>query len=167
MRSAAGQATRVVTVLVAVVWAAALLNACGDSGSVEPPPGTTPLTITSSAGERRTLFVEIAVTPEQRSTGLSRRTELPRDQGMLFIIPIKGAGFWMRDTWIPLSVAFIGRCGDIVHIADMEPRTETIHDTDRPYAFGLEVNQGWFEDHGVGIGSKVEIPAAYRYADCG
>ncbi len=141
------------------------MAACGGE-ETEPPPGTSALTITNNGGKKQTLFVEIALTPQQRGTGLSNRTELPENQGMLFIIPTRGAGFWMKDTLIPLSVAFIGQCGEIVHIADMQPQTETLHNTDRDYKFGLEANLGWFADHGIGVGSKVEIPAEQRYPEC-
>ena len=85
---------------------------------------------------------------------------------MLFVIPQRGAGFWMKDTLIPLSVAFLGPCGEIVAIADMEPLSPQLHNPDRPYGFGLEVNQGWFSNHGLGVGDKVVLPDGLKPAGC-
>ena len=138
----------------------------GDDKPKEPPPGTTAITLTTDKGAKRTLFVEIADEPSERSVGLSGRTNLADDSGMLFVIPVKGIGFWMKDTLIPLSVAFLGPCGEVVHIADMQPQTLDLHDTDRPYNFGLEVNQGWFSRHGIGVGARVELPQGVRPASC-
>ncbi len=152
--------------VIAVTAVAFALVSCSGGDDDKAPEGTIPLTLTSSAGKEQRLFVEVAETQEQRGVGLSKRTELDEDRGMLFIIPVHGLGFWMKDTLIPLSVAFIGPCGEIVFIADMEPQTETLHDTDRPYKYGLEANQGWFKDHGLDVGSKVEIPDQYKQPEC-
>lgn len=124
------------------------------------------MTITNNAGKEQRLFVEIADTVAERTAGLSGRTELGTDTGMLFVIPQRGLGFWMKDTLIPLSVAFIGQCGEIVFIADMEPQSLEMHDTDEPYSFGLEVNQGWFADHGISVGARVGLPDEVRPASC-
>ena len=137
------------------------------SGDEKTPEGTIPLKMTTTDGESRELFVEVAATSQERGVGLSKRTELDSDRGMLFIIPTRGLGFWMKDTLIPLSVAFIGPCGEIVLIDDMEPQTETLHDTDKPYKYGLEANKGWFARNGITEGAKVEIPAEYRQPECG
>lgn len=152
----------------AFLLATALCLSCGGNGGAgeEPPAGTTRLTITNNSGAKQTLFVEIADEPGERSVGLSGRTSLAEDTGMLFVIPVKGLGFWMKDTLIPLSVAFIGPCGEVVYIADMEPQTLELHDTDRPYSFGLEVNRGWFAKHGIAVGSRVELPQDVRPASC-
>ena len=63
---------------------------------------------------------------------------------MLFVIEQRGPGFWMKDTRIPLTVAFIDACGAILAFTDMEPFSLSLHNTEQPYSFGLEVNQGWF-----------------------
>jgi uncharacterized membrane protein (UPF0127 family) len=162
-----GRFSLLVPLLGLLVLLVSLVAACSSGGDAEETPaGTEPMSITNNAGKEQKLFVEVAESPQQRSMGLSQRSGLPRDQGMLFIIPVKGVGFWMKDTLIPLSVAFIGACGEIVHIADMQPQTEELHDTDRPYKFGLEANLGWFKEHGIDVGSKVEIPERHRYPEC-
>ena len=151
---------RYVLVLVLLV-----LVACS-GGSDAPAPGTTRLTLVNAAGKEQRLDVEIADTAGERTTGLSGRQSLASNAGMLFVIPQHGSGFWMKDTLIPLSVAFLGPCGEIVAIADMEPLSLQLHDTDRPYSFGLEVNQGWFRQHNLSVGDKVLLPDEVKPAAC-
>ncbi len=133
---------------------AMLLAGCG-GGTKE---GQFYLTLVNESGKTAVLQTELADNPQTMERGLSGRTSLPRDAGMLFIITVRGPGFWMKDTLIPLSVAFIGDCGEIVALADMEPQTLDLHSTHRPYKFGLEVNKGWFAQHNIGVGDKVRIP---------
>ncbi len=126
----------------------------------------TPLTVVSAQGKVAHIDVEIADTPEERSVGLSGRESIPPDTGMLFIIPVKGPGFWMKDTLVPLSVAFLGRCGEIVSIQDMQAESLDIHTTDQDYSFGLETPLGWFADHDIQVGDLVSIPRDYRPDGC-
>jgi uncharacterized membrane protein (UPF0127 family) len=153
------------TALPALLMLVIALVACS-STSPAPDDNLTRLEIVGAGGEAVSLRVEIADTEAERSVGLSNRASLPAGNGMLFVIEQRGRGFWMKDTTIPLSVAFIGPCGEIVAIADMEPLSLQIHNTEQTYAYGLEVNQGWFGSHGVGVGSRVEIPLEYRQAGC-
>ena len=98
-----------------------------------------------------TLWVEIADTPKAIRRGLMDREDLPDDHGMLFIFPEERiVGMWMKNTSIPLSVAFIDRGFRIRSIADMEPYSREIHRSDGPVRYALEVNRGWFERHGIG-----------------
>jgi uncharacterized membrane protein (UPF0127 family) len=143
----------------------ALLMACSSGSSNDDK--LTSIEIVNSQRETVSLQVEIADTQDEREHGLSNRSSLPRDQGMLFVIEQRGVGFWMKETTIPLSVAFIGPCGEIVALADMQPLSLEIHDTERTYAYGLEVNQGWFASHGIEVGSMVKIPEAYHLPACG
>lgn len=124
------------------------------------------MSIATGASTNAYLEVEIADTEPERNVGLSGRSSLGANDGMLFVIPVRGPGFWMKDTTIPLSVAFIGNCGEIVAIADMQPLSLEIHGTDRAYSFGLEVNQGWFGSHGIDVGDKVNLPSEVRPAGC-
>jgi uncharacterized membrane protein (UPF0127 family) len=91
---------------------------------------------------------------------------MPPDVGMLFVLPFRGPGFWMKDTLIPLSVAFIAPCGDIVGMADMQPRSEQLHQSEADYKFGLEVNQGWFTKNGIAIGDKLTLPQHLKQPGC-
>jgi len=161
-------ATGVVLLLLAV--------ACSSDAAPEPTPvppaatlrsdGIAVLRLVSAAGVRVSLEAEVADDVEERTQGLSMRVSLPPERGMLFVIDRLGPGFWMKDTTIPLSVAFIAPCGQIVHIAHMEPLSLQIHGTPLDYRFGLEVNQGWFERKGIAIGDKVELPPELRPATC-
>jgi uncharacterized membrane protein (UPF0127 family) len=153
-------------VLAILCFASLLLVSCSD-GDKEPPEGTIALKMTTTDGKTKQIFAEVADTNEERSVGLSNRTELDEDRGMLFLLPVRGLGFWMKDTLIPLSVAFIGPCGEIVFIDDMQPQTDTLHNTDKPYKYGLETNIGWFDDNGVTEGSVVAIPDEYKQPECG
>ena len=105
--------------------------------------------------------VEIAETQEERAKGLMNRESLPEDAGMMFVYfePTRG-GFWMKDTLIPLSIAFIDDEETIVQIIDMEPCTKDpcrIYSPDVDYVAALEVNQGAFEEWGVGVGDTVRL----------
>ena len=139
-----------------------LFVACGgdeDSGKLR-------ITLTTSSGVNHELAVEVADTVESRSLGLTGRTSLAENDGMLFVIEQRDRGFWMKDVPIPLSVAFIGSCGEIVAIANMEALSEEFHNTDREYEFGLEVNFGWFSDHGIAVDDLVELPESLTAAVC-
>ena len=91
------------------------------------------------------LNVQLAQTPEQRQIGLMWRKEMPQHEGMLFVFeqPTKQC-FWMRNTLIPLSAAFVADDGTIVNIADMKPQSDDSHCSDKPVRFVLEMNVGWF-----------------------
>ena len=104
------------------------------------------------------LAIEVADTAEERAKGLMGRESLPADRGMLFDFqePTQ-AGFWMKNTLIPLSIAFVDGDGTIVHIEDMQPETEDIHASPKPYRYAIEVNQGWYAAHGISAGDRVGV----------
>ncbi|MCX7704263.1 MAG: DUF192 domain-containing protein [Planctomycetota bacterium] len=103
------------------------------------------------------LWVEFAMTPEQRSIGLMHRKELPDYAGMLFIYPDEQVRrFWMKNTYIPLSIAFIDSNGVIFQIEDMKPLDETTVVSKKAARFALETNKGWFQKNMVGLGDKIE-----------
>jgi len=126
-------------------------------GTIEACPKKLPAGALTIGGRR--LLVEIAATPDARACGLSNRQSLPQNQGMLFIYPApQPLVFWMKDTLIPLSIAFIDKTGRIVSIQKMTPlQTETRYRSPRPAPFALEVNQGWFEKQKIQVGSKVDL----------
>lgn len=103
------------------------------------------------------LHVEIVQDAETRQKGLMHREELPEDQGMLFVFRTEHTlSFWMRNTFIPLDIAYISEDGIIVDIQRMEPVDDSkSYVSARPALYALEVNAGWFEKHGIGVGSKV------------
>jgi uncharacterized membrane protein (UPF0127 family) len=104
------------------------------------------LLVPISIGDKR-LHVEIAADPGAMSRGLSGRDALGQDQGMLFVLPKdRGTSFWMRDTRIPLSIAFISEGGSIISIHDLTPLDETPVRAPSGCAYAIEANLGWFND---------------------
>lgn len=111
---------------------------------------------TLSAGMYR-IQVEVADTPATLQRGLMHRTELAEQHGMLFLFPYSGRQcMWMRNTLVPLSVAFLQDDGTIVNIADMEPRSETEHCSNVPVRAALEMNRGWFTKRGIRPGMQIK-----------
>jgi uncharacterized membrane protein (UPF0127 family) len=116
------------------------------------------VTLTNSAGREVVLSVEVADTPEERSVGLMFRESLPEDAGMIFVYTEETTlGFYMKNTTVPLSIAFIGRDGVIIDIQDMQPLDETLHYAPAPYFYAVEVNQGWYARNGIGVGDRAEV----------
>jgi uncharacterized protein len=104
------------------------------------------------------LTAEIADTPQASENGLMFRDSLPEDRGMIFVFePPKKATFWMRNTKIPLSIAFIDSAGTILEIKPMYPMDESIVPSQSDQvAYALEVNQGWFDRHRISAGARIE-----------
>jgi uncharacterized membrane protein (UPF0127 family) len=159
--------------VVVALTLALLITSCGgdDKPSSTPTPdsqaqGRTAITFTTQSGKKPTLYAEIAQTIPELNVGLSNRQSLPPDVGMFFVLPFRGPGFWMKDTTIALSVAFIAPCGNIVGLADMQPLTDQLHNADAEYKFGLEVNLGWFARNGIALGDKVVIPSHLKQPGC-
>ncbi len=103
--------------------------------------------------------VQVASTGRQREIGLMWRKEMPVQEGMLFVFEQPaGQCFWMRNTLIPLTAAFIADDGTIVNLADMQPQNDTSHCSGQPVRFVLEMNQGWFAKRGIRAGQKISGP---------
>jgi len=117
------------------------------------------LTFSASGGESVDLEVEIAGTPEERSRGLMFRETLGENSGMFFLYEDDHqGGFWMKDTLVPLSIAFLLQDGAIIDILDMEPGTTDLHRPMERYRNAVEVNQGWFDRNHIAVGDVVELP---------
>jgi len=109
------------------------------------------------------LDVEIAQSATERRRGLMHRHTLPDDRGMLFVFDREEKpSFWMQNTALPLSIAFIAADGTIRQIEDMEPYSLATVQSKRTVLYALEVNRGWFRERGISEGDMVEIPAAIR-----
>ena len=119
-------------------------------------------TVTLVQGEfRATLRVEIADTSAERALGLMHRAVLPKDAGMLFIYPKSDwRSFWMKNTRIPLSLAYISAGWRITEIVRMNPppgRVLRTYPSKKPARYALEVNRGWFKRNGIGVGAEVSF----------
>ena len=98
----------------------------------------------------------VAQTPEQRQTGLMFRREMAQHEGMLFVFEQASAQcFWMKNTLLPMSIAFLADDGSVVNIADMKPQALDSHCSAQPVRYVLEMNQGWFAKRGIKPGSKI------------
>ena len=102
------------------------------------------------------LEVQLAMTPEQHAVGLMFRKEMPASEGMLFVFqnPSRQC-FWMKNTLLPLTAAFVADDGTIVNLADMKPQTTDSHCSEKPVRFVLEMHQGWFAKKGLKAGSRL------------
>lgn len=99
---------------------------------------------------------QVARTPEQRQIGLMMRKDMPQQEGMIFIFeqPARQC-FWMKNTLLPLTAAFVADDGRIVNMADMKPQSEEAHCSEEPVRYVLEMNKGWFTKKGIKSGSKL------------
>jgi uncharacterized membrane protein (UPF0127 family) len=99
---------------------------------------------------------ELAVTQTQQAVGMMMRTEMGANEGMLFVNSASSPRcFWMRNTLLPLSIAFIADDGTIVNIAEMQPRSDESHCSSKPVRYALEMNKGWFAKRGIQPGSRI------------
>lgn len=137
----------------AVGWA-------GSAGAERPQLQLPRLTLNAGM---HLIQAQVASTPEQRSIGLMFRTEMPNHEGMLFVFEQSGQQcFWMKNTLIPLTAAFIADDGTIVNLADMQPQTLDSHCSTAPVRYVLEMNQGWFAKRGIKAGAQLKAPGLWR-----
>ncbi len=140
----------------------ALLGAPGQGQAPRPTFPRSTLYVEGN-GQRHLLRVEVADTPQRWAHGLMFRERLGEDEGMVFLFPgPQGGGFWMKNTLIPLSIAFFNREGQILRLLDMEPCPKDPCPVYYPgvlYEGALEVVQGWFHRRGLGPGARVSGPA--------
>ena len=140
------------TSIKAAVLALALLAGAQAQDAAQPKLDSVPLT----AGMYN-IRAEVARTPLQHQTGLMFREQMAPHEGMLFVFDgLERRCFWMRNTLLPLSAAFIADDGSIVNIADMQPQTEQSHCSAQPVRFVLEMNQGWFAKRGIKPGFRLK-----------
>jgi len=111
-----------------------------------------------TAGEHQ-ILVHVARSDEERALGLQHRRELGEDEGMLFMCDECAVlKFWMKDTPLPLSIAFLEEDGTILKIADLRPHDLEAESSEHPVRFVLEVNQGWFRERGIVPGWRLAGP---------
>lgn len=108
-----------------------------------------------SAGMHR-IDAQVAASPQERQTGLMHRKQMPQHEGMLFVFeqPARQC-FWMKNTLLALTAAFLADDGGIVNLADMQPQTLDAHCSAQPVRYVLEMNQGWFAKKGLQPGARL------------
>jgi uncharacterized membrane protein (UPF0127 family) len=132
--------------------AAALCGAPAGGAIAAPALPTTALSINGHK-----ITAEVASTPETRATGLMNRFSLKPDTGMLFVFERpESLAFWMKNTYVALSIAFLDADGRILNIEDMAPQTENSHWSRGPGLYALEMRKGWFSERGIKPGDRVE-----------
>lgn len=100
---------------------------------------------------------QVALTSVQRQIGLMNRKEMPQHEGMIFVFEqATQQCFWMKNTLLPLTAAFIADDGTIVNLADMKPQTLDAHCSEKPVRYVLEMNKGWFEKKGIKAGTRIQ-----------
>jgi uncharacterized membrane protein (UPF0127 family) len=141
------------TALVSLLLAAAAPAFAQNTGQPQSLP-----TVALNAGMHN-IVAQVAKTEEQRQTGLMYRQQMAGHEGMIFVFEKPATQcFWMRNTFIPLSTAFLADDGTIVNIEDMKPQTEASHCSTKPVRYVLEMNQGWFAKRGLKAGAKINGP---------
>ena len=133
----------------------------GSTGTTTTASELRTVTIDASGGKEVEVRVEVADTEPEHQLGLMGRTALPEDRGMLFVFDKEQElSFWMKDTLIPLSVAFMDSEGRIVDIQDMKPLDDDPphYVSAEPAQYALEVNQGFFEEHEIKVGDSARLP---------
>lgn len=153
---------RLFMTLVAIAMIAALSASCSaqsanSQDTSKPNPRLKTVTLRAGAVE---IKVEVAATELERTRGLMFRKSLADGQGMLFVFDTdQKVAFWMKNTSLPLSVAYIGSDGTIYQILDLVPFSEEPRSAERSVRYALEVPQGWFAKAGLKVGDRFEIPA--------
>lgn len=133
-----------------LLGALAALAVCAQAQQPQSLPTTT-----LSVGMHN-IRAQVALTPEQRHTGLMFRRDMATHEGMLFVFEYPDSQcFWMRNTPLPLSIAFLADDGTVEQIADMQPQNDDMHCSSKPVRFALEMNQGWFAKRGVKPGTRI------------
>ncbi len=146
--------------LLAGAGLAAMLAASPGASAQDAPQPKLPV-VRLQAG-MHIVLAEVAATPRSREIGLMMRERLGANEGMLFVFEQPRAYcFWMRNTLLPLSIAFIDEGGRIVNIADMAPRTEASHCAGAPVRFALEMEQGWFARRALAAGARLVNPEVF------
>ena len=143
-------------ILAVAVVLAGLVACSGTDTSPDRPPSTVAFDEADAL-----LYVEVADDADEQRRGLSGIEQLPADEGMAFVWPEPVAStFWMKDTLIPLSIAFVDEAGRVIDVLDMQPCESDpcpTYGVDEPYVLAVEANLGWFDDHGVGAGDRAEL----------
>jgi uncharacterized membrane protein (UPF0127 family) len=140
------------------LFSAALLAAASFTAAAQEQPQLDLPHVHRSVGMHQ-IDAQVAQTYEERMTGLMFRKDMPQHEGMLFVFDQPSPQcFWMKNTLLPLTAAFIADDGTIVNLADMKPQTEDSHCSAKPVRFVLEMNQGWFAKKGIKAGAKLSGP---------
>ena len=146
--------TKIKTLMTAAAWALVLSSAHAQAQAQQTPQAKLQ-TIEITAG-MHVIRAELAVTPTEQATGMMGRSAMGPNEGMLFVNEDSSMRcFWMKNTLVPLTIAFVESDGTVTNLADMQPRSEQSHCSVKPVRYALEMNQGWFAKRGLKAGLKL------------
>lgn len=138
------------------VTLAGMITCSGTDDQPDRPPSTV-----AFEGTDALLYVDIADETGEQRRGLMAVEDLPSDQGMAFVFDeAVDSTFWMKDTLIPLSIAFVDESDRVIGVRDMEPCQVDpcpSYGVDEPYVLAIEANLGWFDEHGIELGDRAEL----------
>lgn len=140
-----------------LAWGAgAWLPAQAQAPQASVPAAQTDLQRTRLQAGMHLIDAQLALTPQQRNVGLMWRQQMPASEGMLFVFEQPAVQcFWMKNTLLPLTAAFVADDGTIINLVDMQPQSEANHCSAKPVRFVLEMHQGWFARRGIQAGFKL------------
>lgn len=140
-----------------LAWGAgAWLPAQAQAPQASVPAAQTDLQRTRLQAGMHLIDAQLALTPQQRSVGLMWRQQMPASEGMLFVFEQPAVQcFWMKNTLLPLTAAFVADDGTIINLVDMQPHSEANHCSAKPVRFVLEMHQSWFARRGIQAGFKL------------
>jgi uncharacterized membrane protein (UPF0127 family) len=135
---------------------ALLVSLAATPAGAQQPQDLPMVTLTAGMHNVR---AQLAASPNQRQVGLMYRRDMPANEGMLFVFEEASLQcFWMQNTLLPLTIAFVADDGTIVNLADMKPLSKDSHCSSKPVRYALEMNAGWFAKRGIGPGFKLGGP---------
>ena len=141
------------SIIACISWAAFL---SGGWAQAQDTPQTNLQHVELLAGIHQ-IDAQVALTHEQRQIGLMFRKDMPQHEGMIFVFEQAAQQcFWMKNTFLPLTAAFVADDGSIVNLADMKPHTTDANCSEKPVRYVLEMNKGWFAKKGLKAGSKLQ-----------
>lgn len=142
-------------------WNAAKFSPLRTIRQPDYPAGTAPVpngTVKTTAGNTILIRLEVAADEASRQQGLMNRTSLDPDSGMIFVWDAPtGESFWMENTYIPLTVAFLAPDGTVLEMQDMQPMTTTLHTPHEQYQYAIEANLGFFSQNGITVGDRFHL----------
>jgi len=155
----------IIWVTVTLLCALTMSNAYSQAESIDEQPESSQNLVMLQFSNDVEIEVELADTPESRQLGLMYRRQMCEDCGMLFKFDrIRVASIWMKNTYIPLDLAYINAFGKIVDIFALEPHDLTSVRSSVPILYALEMNQGWFKKNGISEGDAIIIPTSIKPA---
>jgi uncharacterized membrane protein (UPF0127 family) len=145
--------------LAVLILSGLLVLSCAAKSNGQPAKAQKELPTVELRAGQVTVKAELAVSPEEQATGLMFRKSLADGRGMLFVYEDdRRLSFWMKNTLIPLSIAYLAADGTIREIHDMEPHSLKAVSSTRSVRYALEVPRGWFDRAGLAVGDRFEIP---------